>query len=45
MEEEIKVEGLEDNEPFYLTIGDIQSVYDEVEPEEEVEEECKKEEE
>lgn len=42
MEEEIKVEGLEDNDPFFLTIGDIQSVYDEVEPEEE-NEECKKE--
>lgn len=35
MEEEILVEGLEDNEPFILTIGDSQSVYDEEEPVEE----------
>lgn len=37
MEEEILVEGLEDNEPFYAALGDIQSVYDEVEPIEEEE--------
>lgn len=37
MEEEILVEGLEDNEPFYAAIGDIQDVYDEVEPIEEEE--------
>jgi hypothetical protein len=39
MEEEILVEGLEDNEPFILTFGDTQDVYDEEQPEEEVVEE------
>ena len=39
MEEEILVEGLEDNEPFVLTMGDTQDVYDEEEPVEEVVEE------
>jgi len=44
MEEEILVEGLEDNEPFYAAIGDIQDVYDEVEPIEEENNEVKEEE-
>lgn len=39
MEEEILVEELEDNEPFVLTVGDTQDVYDEEEPAEEVVEE------
>lgn len=37
MEEEILVEGLEDNEPFVLTVGDTQDVYDEEEPTEDAE--------